>query len=323
MLHQELTKTIIGCAYTVHNTLGAGFLEKVYEQALMLELKASGLVVESQVPLAVSYRDHIVGEYYADLIVEDKVVCELKAVDVLKKAHEVQLVNYLVATGIDVGVLINFGDSVTVKRKYREYKNKRYNYVSEILSYTNIFKDRHSINLLGGHSWQNMYEEGFKAEVRNIDPFYEDVAADNLKAYSELEWGYSTSFRNTPEGLASFFSRAIYDFDKKYYTTLSLRRDKSTKYGDDIEWGTFWAVSGAWNINKEAFMKNINRVSDLRLRVGYGLTGNADIPNNIDRVRYQPTSKGIDSETGQEIIIWNNNSGNCLLETYDAADDQP
>ena len=125
MLHQELTKTIIGCAYTVHNALGAGFLEKVYEQALMLELKASGLVVENQVPLSVTYRDHIVGEYYADLIVEGKVICELKAVDVLKKAHEVQLVNYLVATGIDVGVLINFGDSVTVKRKYRDYQKER------------------------------------------------------------------------------------------------------------------------------------------------------------------------------------------------------
>ena len=75
MLHQELTKTIIGCAYTVHNTLGVGFLEKVYDQALMLELKASGLVVESQVPLSVTYRDHIVGEYYAELIVEGKVIC--------------------------------------------------------------------------------------------------------------------------------------------------------------------------------------------------------------------------------------------------------
>ena len=124
MLHQELTKKIIGCAYPVHNTLGAGFLEKVYEQALMLELKVSGLVVESQVPLSVIYRDQIVGEYYADFIVEDKVICELKAVDVLKKAHEVQLVNYLVATGMDVGVLINFGDSVTVRRKYREYKKQ-------------------------------------------------------------------------------------------------------------------------------------------------------------------------------------------------------
>ena len=124
MLHQELTKKIIGCAYMVHNTLGAGFLEKVYEQALMLELKVSGLVVESQVPLSVIYRDQIVGEYYADLIVDDKVIRELKAVDVLKKAHEVQLVNYLVATGMDVGVLINFGDSVTVRRKYREYKKQ-------------------------------------------------------------------------------------------------------------------------------------------------------------------------------------------------------
>ena len=122
MLHQELTKKIIGCAFTVHNTLGAGFLEKVYEQALILELKASGLSVRSQEPLSVKYRDQIIGEYFADLIVEDQVICELKAVDVLKKAHEVQLVNYLVATGMDVGVLINFGDSVTVRRKYREYK---------------------------------------------------------------------------------------------------------------------------------------------------------------------------------------------------------
>ena len=124
MLHQELTKKIIGCAFTVHNTLGSGFLEKVYEQALILELKASGLSVRSQEPLSVKYRDQIIGEYFADLIVEDQVICELKAVDVLKKAHEVQLVNYLVATGIDVGVLINFGDSVTVRRKYREYKKQ-------------------------------------------------------------------------------------------------------------------------------------------------------------------------------------------------------
>ena len=124
MLNQDLTKKIIGCAFTVYNTLGAGFLEKVYEQALILELKASGLSVRSQEPLSVKYRDQIIGEYFADLIVEDQVICELKAVDVLKKAHEVQLVNYLVATGIDVGVLINFGDSVTVRRKYREYKNQ-------------------------------------------------------------------------------------------------------------------------------------------------------------------------------------------------------
>ena len=86
MLNQDLTKKIIGCAFTVHNTLGSGFLEKVYEQSLILELKASGLSVRSQEPLSVKYRDQIIGEYFADLIVEDQVICELKAVDVLKKA---------------------------------------------------------------------------------------------------------------------------------------------------------------------------------------------------------------------------------------------
>lgn len=192
----------------------------------------------------------------------------------------------------------------------RSYGNKRYAYLSEILSYTNTFKEKHNLNVIGGHSWQNEYQEGFRAEARNIDPFYESVGADNLSAYSQLEWGYASSYRNTPVGLASLFSRAIYDFNKKYYVTASLRRDKSTKYGDDVEWGTFWAVSGAWNIKKEKFMKNRTKVSDLRLRVGYGLTGNADIPSDIDRVRYQPTSKGIDSETGEEVIFWNNNRGN-------------
>ena len=192
----------------------------------------------------------------------------------------------------------------------RAYNNKSYKYVSEILSYNNTFKEKHSFNVLGGHSWQSVSYDGFRTEARNIDPFYEEVGANNLKAYSELEWGYASSYRSTPEGLASVFSRAIYDFNKKYYLTASLRRDKSSKYGDDVEWGTFWALSSAWNIKKENFAKNWNDVSDLRLRVGYGLTGNADIPNNIDRVRYEPTSKGIDSETGQEIIIWNNNRGN-------------
>jgi len=192
----------------------------------------------------------------------------------------------------------------------RSYNNKSYNYISEILSYNNTFNEKHSLNVLGGHSWQSVSYDGFRTEARNIDPFYEGVGADNLKAYSELEWGYASSYRSTPEGLASVFSRAIYDFNKKYYMTASLRRDKSSKYGDDVEWGTFWALSSAWNIKKENFAKNWNDVSDLRLRLGYGLTGNADIPNNIDRVRYEPTSKGIDSETGQEIIIWNNNRGN-------------
>jgi len=122
MKDESLTKTIIGCAFKVHNALGAGFLEKVYENALRIELLKQGLQVKQQEPIQVYYEGQVVGSYYADLWVEDRVIIELKAVRSLSKAHEVQLVNYLTATGIDTGLLLNFGSSVQVKRKFREYK---------------------------------------------------------------------------------------------------------------------------------------------------------------------------------------------------------
>ena len=123
LLDKELTEKIIGCAFNVHSTLGKGFLEKVYENAMAVELKKHGLNVQQQSPIKVRYDGWIVGEYYADLFVENQVICELKSVENLLKSHEVQLVNYLVATGVDIGLLFNFADRVTVRRKFREYKN--------------------------------------------------------------------------------------------------------------------------------------------------------------------------------------------------------
>ena len=117
-----ITDRIIGCCFKVHRVLGSGFLEKVYENALMIELEKCGLKARQQVPMAVNYEGRTVGEYFADIVVEDRVVCELKASEALSKEHEVQLVHYLTATGIDIGLLINFGRSVTVRRKYREYR---------------------------------------------------------------------------------------------------------------------------------------------------------------------------------------------------------
>lgn len=122
MKDRELTKTVIGCAFKVHNALGPGFLEQVYENALRIELVKQGLEVKQQEPIKVYYEDQVVGSYYADLWVEDRVIVEIKAVRALSKAHEVQLVNYLTATGVDTGLLLNFGPSVEVKRKFREYK---------------------------------------------------------------------------------------------------------------------------------------------------------------------------------------------------------
>jgi GxxExxY protein len=121
MKDEALTRSVIGCAFKVHNTLGSGFLEKVYQSALCIELRKLGLQVVEHEPIKVVYEGQIVGEYYADLLVEGRVIVEIKAVEDLVRAHEVQLVNYLSATGIDVGLLINFGPSVRVRRKYRDY----------------------------------------------------------------------------------------------------------------------------------------------------------------------------------------------------------
>jgi GxxExxY protein len=121
MEYEELTKQIIGCSYQVYNTLGSGFLESVYERSLLIELRSAGLLAQPQVGLEVLYREFPVGQFFADIIVEDKVIIELKAIEQLAKVHEVQLVNYLVATGKLIGLLINFGpDGVVVRRKVRD-----------------------------------------------------------------------------------------------------------------------------------------------------------------------------------------------------------
>jgi len=123
MEFEEITHKIIGCAYTVFNKLGFGFLESVYKKAMIIELSKSRLKVESEKSLKVYYDNKVVGEFSADLFVEDTVVVELKSVQNIVKNHEVQLVNYLNGLKKDIGLLINFGPSgVDVKRKYRGVK---------------------------------------------------------------------------------------------------------------------------------------------------------------------------------------------------------
>ena len=117
MKYQELTHQIIDAAYRVHKILGYGFLEKVYRNALMIELRKRGLQAECERALKILYASEVVGDYVCDIVVENKVIIELKAVKEISDIHEVQLVNYLKGTGIEVGLLINFGPSLQVKRK--------------------------------------------------------------------------------------------------------------------------------------------------------------------------------------------------------------
>ena len=121
MINDKMTGKIIKCAYKVHNTLGAGFLEKVYENAMAIELRKNGFNVEKQYNIPVFYEGEEVGDYYADLYVNNGLIIELKAVENIVAKHEVQLVNYLAGTGEEIGLLINFGSSVVVKKKFRTY----------------------------------------------------------------------------------------------------------------------------------------------------------------------------------------------------------
>ncbi len=113
----DVTYQINGAVFEVNSVLGSGFLEKVYENALLVELRKRSLQVEAQVPIKVKYKGEVVGDYFADLIVEEQVIIELKTVENLQNIHKAQLINYLKATGIKIGLLVNFrGTKAEIKR---------------------------------------------------------------------------------------------------------------------------------------------------------------------------------------------------------------
>ena len=120
-----LVKTVIECSKNIRRHLGPGYLESVYKNAMLVELKKNGLSYEVEKPINVFYDDVLVGEFKADIVVEKILILELKAVQSLHMAHEIQLVNYLTATGVDDGLLINFGsEELQFKRKYRVYRKR-------------------------------------------------------------------------------------------------------------------------------------------------------------------------------------------------------
>ena len=126
MQEKDITEQIIGCAMQVHTTLGPGFLESVYQKSLSHELQKAGLKLEVEKPIRVHYDGITVGDFSADMLVEGRVMIELKANQALSTANEVQLVNYLTATGVEIGLLLNFGaERLEFKRKTRIYRPKR------------------------------------------------------------------------------------------------------------------------------------------------------------------------------------------------------
>lgn len=125
MINQEKTSAILKCFYKVYNTLGYGFLEKVYENALYYELINNGMVCSKQVPITVYYEGIRFGDYYADIVVENDIILELKAAEAIAEEHEHQLINYLISTNIEVGLLLNFGKDPQFKRKVFSNERKK------------------------------------------------------------------------------------------------------------------------------------------------------------------------------------------------------
>jgi GxxExxY protein len=121
LLYEDLTRKILEACFEVSNELGAGFLESVYHKSLIIALRQKGLQVRSEAPISVTFRGQNVGEFYADLLVEEKIIVELKAVSALAKEHIAQVINYLYASGTDVGLLVNFG---TPKMEYRRLERR-------------------------------------------------------------------------------------------------------------------------------------------------------------------------------------------------------
>jgi|SRR5436190_8365717 len=124
MKHEEITQKIIQAFFKVYNTLGYGFLERVYQNAMLIELTAMGLRVEGQKRIFVYYEGQVVGDYCSDLTVEELVICELKTHEMLREEDENQLINYLKATSIEVGLLLNFGKKPELKRKIYDNEKK-------------------------------------------------------------------------------------------------------------------------------------------------------------------------------------------------------
>lgn len=122
LLYEEITGAIIGCAFEVVNELGAGFLESVYEKALLVALRQKGLSATAQYPIKVMFRGQVVGDFYADILVENRIIVELKAVKAIAPEHQAQVINYLKATNIEVGLLINFGNPRLEYKRFTRQK---------------------------------------------------------------------------------------------------------------------------------------------------------------------------------------------------------
>jgi TonB-dependent starch-binding outer membrane protein SusC len=184
----------------------------------------------------------------------------------------------------------------------RRYSNSETRLIETTLRYNTVF-NLNSIEVLGGYSFQEDRNTGFFAQGRK--PYLNYIGANDLSMFQEVIWGRDLNSEKGSNRLISFFSRAIYNYDSKYYLTGTLRRDGSSKFGKNNEWGWFPSGSVMWNLTNEDFLSNNNIVNNLRLRAGIGLTGNQEFDNYLGIEYYHIPDDNrttLNFETGEDIV---------------------
>lgn len=182
----------------------------------------------------------------------------------------------------------------------RGYNNFDSKVLETTLRYNKDF-GKNSIQTVLGYSFQEDMHDGFSAQGRQ--PFVNYTQMHDLTLFQSVNAGDISSYKNTNR-LISFFGRGIYNYDSKYFLTATIRRDGSSKFGDNNEWGWFPSASAMWNITNEDFMQNVEFMNSLRLRVGYGITGNQEIGNYNDLAYYQAAGNSFNFETGETAILF-------------------
>lgn len=190
----------------------------------------------------------------------------------------------------------------------KEYKNNTQKLFEGTLKYDKTLNDVHNLNILGGYSWQESVYNGFYAQ--GTDPQSEYIGYNDLGVLNEIQYGDVDSWKGSWR-LISFFGRAQYNYDSKYYASASLRRDGSSKFGADNKWGLFPTAAIGWNMDREAFLEDVDWLDQLKLRASYGISGNQEIGEYHSLVVWETSGKAINPETGEEVITfkpaWNAN----------------
>ena len=180
------------------------------------------------------------------------------------------------------------------------YDNFESRLLETTLRYNTSF-DIHTLEVLGGYSFQEDFFTGFRAQGRQ--PFLNVTGVHDLSIFQDINPGDIDSWKSSSR-LISFFSRAIYNYDSKYFLTATIRRDGSSKFGKNNEWGWFPSASVMWNITNEDFMANNAIINNLRLRAGFGITGNQEFGNYLGIQYYQSAGNSLNFETGEDAILF-------------------